>query len=156
MSALNFNVPTWRSKAGFGGRVLLTKRAVAAQPASFSAPQGAVFPSSFHDKDAEDVKQKQLEEQAEERETFSMGQEDHPKEPEKLEVELLEGLHDSSIPSEHTTGLEVIPQAAARRPKRPGEVKLRAFLVMMRLTLLFCLQWKLRLMLHKILACLHQ
>ena len=49
-----------------------TKRLVTA--ASFSALQGAVLASSFHDKDAEDVKQKQLGEKAEERETFSMGQ----------------------------------------------------------------------------------
>ena len=51
-----------------------TKRAVPAKSASFSLPQGPVLPSPLHDKDAEDVKQKKVEEQAEERETFSMAQ----------------------------------------------------------------------------------
>ena len=117
---LHFNAPTLRFKAGFGGRVLPTKRTVTAQPASFDAPQGAVLPSSFHDKDAEDVKQKQLEEKAEEREAFSMGQEDHPKKPEKFEVETMEGLKDVS--SEHATGSEP-SQPVPNRLKRPGEVE---------------------------------
>jgi hypothetical protein len=75
---LHFNSPTWRFKAGFGGRILPTKRSVEGHSASFSAPQGAVLPSPFHDKDAEDVKRKMLEERTEERETLSMGQEDKP------------------------------------------------------------------------------
>ena len=57
---LHFNAPTWRFKAGFGGRVVPTKRAVPAKSASFSLPQGPVLPSPLHDKDAEDVKQKRL------------------------------------------------------------------------------------------------
>ena len=120
---LHFNAPTWRFKAGFGGRVLPTKRHVAGQPASFNAPVGAVLPSAFHDKDAEDVKQKQLEEKAEERETFSMGQEDPSQnEPEKFELETMEGMKDASIPKEHATGME-ISGSAPSRPKRPGEVE---------------------------------
>ena len=86
-------------------------------------PFGAVLPSAFHDKDAEDVKQKQLEEKAEERETFSMGQEDPAsKEPEKFELETIEGMKDASIPKEHATGME-ISGSASSRPKRPGEVE---------------------------------
>ena len=120
---LHLNAPTWRFKAGFGGRVLPTKRHVAGQPASFNAPVGAVLPSAFHDKDAEDVKQKQLEEKAEERETFSMGQEDPShKEPEKFELETIEGMKYASIPKEHATGMEVSGSASSR-PKRPGEVE---------------------------------
>ena len=150
---LHFNAPTWRFKAGFGGRVVPTKRAVTAQPASFSAPQGNVLPSSFHDKDAEDVKQKQLEEKAEERETFSMGQEDHPKEPEKFEVETMEGLQDASIPKEHATGSE-LSQPVQNRKKDQVKLRLQAFLMMLMLP--FCLRWKIKLMFLKILACQHQ
>ena len=75
---LHFNSPTWRFKAGFGGRILPTKRSVEGHSASFSSPQGAVLPSPFHDKDAEDVKRKMLEEKVEEREALSMGQEGKP------------------------------------------------------------------------------
>ena len=74
----HFNSPTWRFKAGFGGRIIPTKRSVEGQPASSAAPQSAVLPSPFHDKDAEDVKQKMIEEKAEEREQFAMGQHDQP------------------------------------------------------------------------------
>ena len=49
-----------------------TKSVVTA--ASFSALQGAVLVFVLFMTNAEDVKQKQLEEKAEERETFSMGQ----------------------------------------------------------------------------------
>ena len=122
-SFLRFNARTRRFKVGFGGRVVALERTDPPHSASFSAPQGAVLPFSFHDKDAEDVKCKQLEEKPEERENFSMGQHDHPKAPEKLEVEQLEDLRDSSIPSEHATGLEVIAQFATARRKRPGEVE---------------------------------
>ena len=48
------------------------------QPASSVAPQSAVLPFPFHDKDAEDVKQKMVEEKTEEREQFAMGQHDQP------------------------------------------------------------------------------
>ena len=76
---IHFNSPTWRFKAGFGGRIIPTKRSVEGQPASAVAPQGAVLPSPFfHDKDAEDVKQKMIEEKTEEREQFAMGQHDQP------------------------------------------------------------------------------
>ena len=77
--SLGFLSTTWRFKAGFGGRAVPTKRVVPAHSASFSPPQGAVLPSPLHDKDAEDVKQKKMEEQAEEREAFSMGQHDIPR-----------------------------------------------------------------------------
>ena len=77
-SFIHFNSPTWRFKAGFGGRIIPTKRSVQGQPASSVAPQGAVLPSPFHDKDAEDVKQKMNEEKTEEREQFEMGQHDQP------------------------------------------------------------------------------
>ena len=100
-----------------------TKRAVPAHPASFTAPLGDVLPSALHDKDAEDVKQKKMEEQAEEREAFSMGQHDQPKEPEKFEVEQLEGLCDSSVPSAHGTSGDVGMQSTSSRSKRPGEVE---------------------------------
>ena len=75
---LHFNSPTLRFKAGLGGRIIPTKRSVEGQSASFAAPQTAVLPSPVHDKDAEDVKRKMLEERTEERETLSMGQEDKP------------------------------------------------------------------------------
>ena len=51
-----------RFKAGSGGRITPTKRSIEGQPANAVAPQGAVLPSPFHDKDAEDVKQKMVEE----------------------------------------------------------------------------------------------
>eukprot|EP00435_Cladocopium_sp_Y103_P053657 s2013_g17.t1 len=73
---LHFNAATWKFKAGFGGRVLPTKRAVEGQTASFQVPEQVVLPSPFHDKDAEDVKRKMIEEKAEERETMSMSQHD--------------------------------------------------------------------------------
>ena len=75
---VHFNSPTWRFKAGFGGSIIPTKGSIEGQPASAVAPQGAVLPSPFHDKDAEDVKQKMIEEKTEEREQFAMGQHDQP------------------------------------------------------------------------------
>ena len=120
---LHFNAPTWRFKAGFGGRVVPTKRAVPAKSASFSLPQGPVLPSPLHDKDAEDVKQKKVEEQAEEREAFSMGQHDQRAEPKQYDVEQLEGMHDDSVTMQHGTGVDVDAPSFAARPKRPGEVE---------------------------------
>ena len=104
--------------------VFCYKAACGRSTSKLNAPVGAVLPSAFHDKDAEDVKQKQLEEKAEERETFSMGQEDPSQnEPEKFELETMEGMKDASIPKEHATGMEISGSA----PSRPSaRVKLKS------------------------------
>ena len=114
---LHFNSPTWRFKAGFGGRIIPTKRSVEGQSASFVA-QTAVLPSPFHDKDAEDVKQKMLEEKTEARESLSMGQEDKPSGDTALR-------HDDKRSADvdlvgPSTALQ--PSSSPSMPSRPGNV----------------------------------
>ena len=115
---LHFNSPTWRFKAGFGGRIIPTKRSVEGQSASFVAPQTAVLPSPFHDKDAEDVKQKMLEEKAEARESLSMGQEDRRLGDTALEHDDKQSADVGLI--EPSTVLQ--PSSLPAMPSRPGDV----------------------------------
>ena len=70
-----------------------TKRAVEGISASFQAPQGDVLPSSFHDAEAEAVKNKATEEKLEEREMVSMGHEDKTFDPSDKAV-----AHESAAP----------------------------------------------------------
>eukprot|EP00435_Cladocopium_sp_Y103_P015276 s4186_g3.t1 len=73
---LHFNAPTWQYKAGFGGRVVPTKRTVEPLAASDQLPSEPILPSMLHDADAEAVRQKAQEELKEEIEIQAMGHED--------------------------------------------------------------------------------
>ena len=134
---LHFNCPALSFKAGFGGRIIPTKRSVERQSASFAAPQTAVLPSPFHDKDAEDVKQKMIEEKTEERESLSMGEEDKP---------LLSDY--TALKHDDKTGADVVLfepsgglQSSSPLPSMPS----RQGDVVVEVDLLFLLQWKVRL-----------
>lgn len=59
---IHFNAPTWQFKAGFGGRIIPTKRTVEPIPESAQPPVGPILPSVLHDADGEAVKQKANEE----------------------------------------------------------------------------------------------
>ena len=73
---IHFDAPTWRFKAGFGGRVIPTKRAVDPISASQQQPLGPILPSQFHDADGDAVRKKAEEEKNEEKESKAMGSED--------------------------------------------------------------------------------
>ena len=62
---VNFTCWSWNYKSGFGGRVVPTKTQRTAVSASFDARQGQIEPSAFFDEEAEQVRQKFLEEQKE-------------------------------------------------------------------------------------------
>ena len=70
---MNFTCWSWNYKSGFGGRVVPTKTQRTAVSASFDAPQGQIEPSVFFDEEAEQVRQKFIEEQKEAEETLEMG-----------------------------------------------------------------------------------
>ena len=93
------------------------------QVCKFQFASRACFALTFTWHDAEDVKQKKIEEQAEEREVFSMGQHDQRTEPKQHDVEQLEGMHDDSVIVQHGTGMERGAPSSSARPKRPGEVE---------------------------------
>ena len=59
---IHFDAPTWRFKAGFGGRVIPTKRTVDPMSASQQQPLGPILPSQFHDADGAAVRKKAEEE----------------------------------------------------------------------------------------------
>ena len=71
---VHFNAPTWKFKAGFGGRVIPTKRSVEPLPVPQQPLLGPVLPSRLHDAEGDAVKQKAQEEIREELETQAMGQ----------------------------------------------------------------------------------
>ena len=71
-----FKCNSWEYKSGFGGRVVPTKIKREALSAGFQVPQGEIEPSSFHDKDAEDVREQARAELREEAERAAMGEED--------------------------------------------------------------------------------
>ena len=73
---IHFNAPTWQFRAGFGGRIIPTKRTVEPIPESAQPPVGPILPSMLHDADGEAVRQKADEERKEESETSAMGKED--------------------------------------------------------------------------------
>ena len=75
---VNFTCWSWNYKSGFGGRVVPTKTQRTPISASFDAPQGQVEPSAFFDEEAEQVRQKFLEEQKEAEEAMEMGLHDRP------------------------------------------------------------------------------
>ena len=75
-SYIHFNAPTWQFKAGFGGRIIPTKRTVEPIPESAQPPVGPILPSMLHDADGEAARQKANEERKEESETSAMGRED--------------------------------------------------------------------------------
>jgi hypothetical protein len=78
---IHFDAPTWKFKAGFGGRVIPTKRSVEPLPESQQPPLGPVLPSVLHDVDGEAVRKKAHEEQREEQEKQAMGNEDQGRRP---------------------------------------------------------------------------
>ena len=73
---IHFDAPTWRFKAGFGGRVIPTKRTVDPISASQQQPLGPILPSQFHDADGDAVRKKAEEEKNEDKESKAMGSED--------------------------------------------------------------------------------
>ena len=75
---VNFTCWSWNYKPGFGGRVVPTKEQRAAVGASFNQPEGQIEPSAFFDEEAEQVRQKFLEEQKEEEEAGEMALHDKP------------------------------------------------------------------------------
>ena len=75
---VNFTCWSWNYKPGFGGRVVPTKEQRSAVGASFSQPEGYIEPSAFFDAEAEQVRQKFLEEQKEEEEAGEMALHDKP------------------------------------------------------------------------------
>ena len=116
---LHFNAPTWKFKTGFGGRVVPTRRAVEGVSASFQAPKSDVLLSSFHDADAEAVRNKAAEEKLEEREMVSMCHEDKTFDPNDRET-----TRDSAVPRpSQSEALDTpeIPSSDAVRG-RAGEV----------------------------------
>ena len=114
---LHFNAPTWKFKTGFGGRVVPTKRAVEGISASFQAPQGDVLPSSFHDAEAEAVKNKAAEEKLEEREMVSMGHEDKTFDPRDKAV-----AHEPAVPRlSQPVALDIPEGPSSAEPMRRRE-----------------------------------
>ena len=75
---MNFTCWSWNYEPGFGGKVVPTKEQRAALGASFNEPQGHIEPSAFFDEEAEQVRQKFLEEQKEEEEAAEMLLRDKP------------------------------------------------------------------------------
>ena len=75
---MNFTCWSWNYKPGFGGRVVPTKEQRAAVGANFNQPEGQIEPSAFFDEEAEQVRQKFLEEQKEEEEAGEMALRDKP------------------------------------------------------------------------------
>jgi len=75
---MNFTCWSWNYKPGFGGRVVPTKEQRAAVGANFNQPEGQIEPSAFFDEEAEQVRQKFLEEQKEEEEAGEMALHDKP------------------------------------------------------------------------------
>ena len=73
---IHFDAPTWRFKAGFGGRVIRTKRTVEPISASQQQPLGPVLPSELHDADGDAAREKAEEEKKGEKEAKAMGSED--------------------------------------------------------------------------------
>eukprot|EP00435_Cladocopium_sp_Y103_P063886 s153_g25.t1 len=115
---LHFNSPTWRSKTGFGGRIIPAKRSIGGESASFKPPDAPVLPHPLHDADGEAVRKKMIEEKGEERETAAMGEEDQN--VKDAEVKRDEGLSSGAVDVDQ-------PSASASSslpsvPRRPGEV----------------------------------
>ena len=75
---LNFACWSWNYKSAYGGRVIPVKTQRSPIGASFDPPQGAIEASEFFDEEAEQVKQKYLEEQKEEEELVEMAMHDKP------------------------------------------------------------------------------
>ena len=73
---LHFSAPTWNFKAGFGGRLVPTRRSPDPVEVPSTLPLGPVMPSELYDKDAEDVKQKAFEEEKEETEMKGVASKD--------------------------------------------------------------------------------
>eukprot|EP00435_Cladocopium_sp_Y103_P056674 s2135_g19.t1 len=81
------------------------------------------MPSPFHDRDAEDVKKKALEEKSEEREQLTMGQEDKRPQVVQFEMDQPQVLEDGSMAMDPS---ELPSSSTARRPERPGDVVLES------------------------------
>ena len=75
---VTFNCWSWNYKSGLGGRVIPTKTQRTPIAASAEFPQGEIEPSTFFDEEAEQVKQKYLEEQKKEEEITEMAMHDKP------------------------------------------------------------------------------
>jgi hypothetical protein len=75
---VNFTCWSWKYKPSFGGRVVPTKEQCAAVGASFNQPEHHIEPSAFFDEEAEQVRQKFIEEQKEEEEIVEMALHDKP------------------------------------------------------------------------------
>ena len=73
---IHFDAPTWRFKAGCGGRVIPAKRTVDPISAFQQQPLDPILPSQFHDADGDAVRKKAEEEKNEEKESKAMGSED--------------------------------------------------------------------------------
>ena len=75
-----FRCSSWEYKSGFGGRVVPTKIKREALSVGFQLPQGEIEPSSFHDAEGEEVREKAREELREESERIGMGEHDERRE----------------------------------------------------------------------------
>ena len=75
-----FRCSSWEYKSGFGGRVVPTKIKREALSVGFQLPQGEIEPSSFHDAEGEEVREKAREELREESEKIGMGEHDERRE----------------------------------------------------------------------------
>ena len=75
---VTFNCWSWNYKSGLGARVIPTKTQRTPIAASADLPQGEIEPSIFFDEEAEQVKQKYLEEQKKKKEATEMAMHDRP------------------------------------------------------------------------------
>eukprot|EP00435_Cladocopium_sp_Y103_P042386 s3763_g11.t1 len=79
--------------------------------------------SPFHDRDAEDVKKKALEEKSEEREQLTMWQEDKRQQDVGCDMQQPQAWEDGSMQAGMAMDSAELPSSStARRPKRSGEV----------------------------------
>ena len=115
---LHFNAPTWNFKAGFGGRVIPTRRTPEPAAISGAAPSGPIMDSPWFDKDAHDVRRKAIEEDKEEREAKGMASEDanvlqRPKKVTIQESQMMQGGQPVPVQS---------GPSSSSRPPRPEPI----------------------------------